>query len=138
MYKVTPVFLFMLLASCGGGSNMDAKTPSLKLSKNALYFQDYVLGVSAENVNISFTVENQKESIFVVATNHNPELIDKVYVSTGILTIYPAHPYKYNLAPGTYQGSITIALCKDSTCKSPIAGSEQVINIVYDVFKSPS
>ena len=117
---------------------MDAKTPSLKLSKHVLYFQDYVLGVSAETATISFTVENQKDSIFVVATNHNAELIDKVYVSNGILTIYPAHPLKYKLAPGTYQGTITIALCKDSTCNSPIVGSEQVINIVYDVLKNPS
>ncbi len=139
MYKAISIFLCLFLVSCGGaGSNGDTKSPSLKLSQNVLYFKDYELGVSAETSAVTFTVENQKESIFVVAVNHNPELIDQIYVSSVGLMIYPAHPYKYHLSPGTYQGSITVSLCKDSVCKAPIAGSEQVINIVYDVLKNPS
>ena len=134
---ITAFFFIIFLASCGGGSSESSKTPNLKLAKNILYFQDYVLGVSAETAIVTFTIENQTGSLFVVAKNNNPELVDKIYVSSSSLTVYPARPSTSNLNPGTYQGSITVMLCKDSECKNPISGSEKSINIAYDVLENP-
>lgn len=137
---LSALIAIILISSCGGGSTTAEKTPTIKLKQKIMYIKAQENG-SADifKDDILFEIENAKGLVYVIAQNDNPELIDRIYMpfvsveSHPYITVYPAHPIFTGIKKGTYQGTITLKLCEDNQCNKPIAHSEAIINIVYDV-----
>ncbi len=144
MKRLSILAAVFLLASCGGAGTSDNKSnksPSIKLEKDILYIQGEEGGTTnIYKEEIGFKVENLKGTIYVMAKNNSPKLIERVYLPLidmsvdSTLTLYAAQPYFTRLKKGTYQGSITLELCEDNNCTKPVPNSTATINIVYDVF----
>ena len=138
---VCAITLTVLLASCGGGSGDEkqSKNPSIKMEKSILYIQGKEGGTTETyKEELKFSIENAEGNLYISAKNNNPELIERIYLPSGIskektLTLYAAQPYFNGLKKGTYQGLIIMSLCEDNVCVKPIPNSTTTINIVYDV-----
>src|SRR5258708_31894022 len=131
--------LVLALGGCGGGGNgggSAAPSVQLRFSPSTLQVSAAVNGLIPDPAVVTVSIANAPADAKYIGGGYTPHGISQIFLdwsqqTQATVTIDFKAPY--NLAPGTYQDTLHLALCTDSACTNEIAGSRSTMTITYTV-----
>ncbi|HMI36982.1 MAG TPA: hypothetical protein VK505_05085, partial [Steroidobacteraceae bacterium] len=108
----------------------------LHFSPSTLQVSAAVNGLTPDPAVVTVSIANAPADAQYIGGGYTPQGILQITVdwsqqTQATVTVYFKAPN--DLAPGTYQDTLHLALCKDSVCTNEIAGSRATMTITYTV-----
>jgi outer membrane protein assembly factor BamB len=118
--------LGIICTACGGGGSSTSPPPSSTLTPSSGSVQTVEGTAGQLDFTVAVTGAENRQVVPVVSIDQ-PVLAVQGAVDTSVANQYTVHlTTSPTLAPGTYQGQITVRLCSDEACTTEYAGGQQL------------
>ncbi len=130
--RVTALLFLALLSACNGGGNHQAST---SVSTNTITFSAASPDDPAP-LPQTFTATVNAETIYVAVLHNGAAIANVSYTLSGTtvqVVVDPAPPASVGSGDSTGTVTVTGYSCGDPTCKVPVPGNTQIVNVAYQI-----
>jgi outer membrane protein assembly factor BamB len=126
----------LLVSACGGGGSSSSPQPTMSVSPQTLINSATTTTVNAPSSTVVVSVANPPSAQLYVAykdTSNGIATVNLQAVSNSTEDVQIIFKDPSILGVGKFSDTLEVAVCTDSQCNTPIAGSPQQVSVQYTI-----